>query len=93
MTSIKSWKRYTKKIVDWLKKLWWCYIWNHHDWTSAALQGIPPTPAQLSGDLMAGFCDYAKMYCARCKRESELSKEMRRRYERIANTRSENSPQ
>ena len=49
-----------------------CFLFAH-DWTCAALQGIKPTQAQLHGG-MAGFDDYATMYCARCGKVSELSK-------------------
>jgi hypothetical protein len=49
------------KILRWLS----CLIGNH-DWTSAAQQGIPPTDKQVA-DGVAGFWDYATMYCSHCK--------------------------
>lgn len=52
----------TKKV---LAKVFLCKVLRDHRWTSAAQQGIPPTPAQLA-DGMVGFWDYATMYCGRC---------------------------
>ena len=46
---------------------------GHHRWTCAAAEGVKPTQAQLDTDI-AGFYDYATMYCARCGRVSQLSK-------------------
>lgn len=48
-----------------LAKVFVCRVMRSHAWTSAAEQGIPPTPAQMA-DGMVGFWDYATMYCARC---------------------------
>lgn len=53
--------------------LWNCWFWQNHDWTCAAEQGIEPTPKQLA-DGVAGFYDYATMYCKRCGTVSKLSK-------------------
>lgn len=53
-----------------MKKLWhWflCLI-GEHDWTCARSEGIAPTLKQL--DSVAGFFDYAKMYCSRCGKVS-----------------------
>ena len=44
-----------------------------HDWTCAAEQNVKPTREQLARDV-AGFYDYAKMYCKTCKKESDLNK-------------------
>ena len=45
-----------------LAKLW-CWL-TTHNWTCAANEDIPPTADQLKD--VAGFHDYAKMYCKRC---------------------------
>lgn len=63
------------RVIAWLVKVWLCRLWGHHDWTCAAAEGIPATPEQLKGGL-AGFWDYATMYCKRCGKENELSKKM-----------------
>jgi hypothetical protein len=55
------------RFLNWLR----CFL-GHHDWTCAAAEGVKPTPAQLAGG-MAGFKDYATMYCKRCGRISELN--------------------
>ena len=55
-----------RKLLERLR----CLI-GDHDWTTAAAQGIPPTPRQLES--VGGFYDYATMYCSRCRRVSELS--------------------
>ena len=66
-------------MKQWFLKLWFCWIWKDHDWTSACQKGIPPTTEQLKGGV-EGFYDYAKMYCDRCGHVSELSK---RRYNNV----------
>jgi hypothetical protein len=48
-----------------------CLIGNH-EWTCAAREGMPPTPAQLAGG-MQGFRDYATMYCKHCHKVSDIS--------------------
>lgn len=55
-----------------MKKIWrWilCHVLGDHEWTCAAAEGIPATQEQLYGGL-AGFYDYAKMYCKHCPKES-----------------------
>ena len=47
--------------------------WLGHDWTSAAMEGKPPTSDQLANGV-DGFYDYATMYCGRCGHVSELNK-------------------
>ena len=49
-------------------------LWNHikcllgdHDWTCKAAQGIKPQDHELNNGL-AGFWEYATMYCSRCKK-------------------------
>jgi len=59
-------------MKQFLSKLWHCYIWRFHDWTSLAQQGVKPTEGQVK-DIEAGFKEYAKMYCNRCGHESELN--------------------
>lgn len=54
-------------------KVFMCKIMQSHDWTSAAQEGVPPTPEQLAGGVV-GFWDYAKMYCKRCDVESMCSR-------------------
>lgn len=54
-----------------------CRLFRDHDWTCAAEQGIAPTKKQVA-DGVYGFFDYAKMYCRRCGRESQLSERSRR---------------
>ena len=52
-----------------------CLIGNH-EWTCAAEHGIKPSEAQVSAGV-AGFLDYAKMYCKRCGHVSRLNGEDR----------------
>ncbi len=47
-----------------------------HSWSSAAMQGLKPTSAQINSGI-DGFFDYATMYCKRCGYASKLSKNMR----------------
>ena len=61
-----------KKIKMFFKILFQCKIMGAHNWTSAAMENKEPTPEQLARDV-AGFYDYAKMYCKDCKQESELN--------------------
>ena len=58
-----------------LKELWGKFLCatNNHNWTSAVLEDIPATGAQLAGGRQ-GFEDYAKMYCKRCNVISPLSR-------------------
>lgn len=56
-----------------MAKLWrklLCFI-GHHEWTSAYDEGIKPTPTQQEN--MAGFADYAKIYCRHCGKVSAIS--------------------
>ncbi len=43
-----------------------------HNWTSTAMEDLPPTKKQLE-DGADGFFDYAKMYCRRCQCISKLN--------------------
>jgi len=63
-------------MKNWLLKLWLCKLWKWHKWTCANEEGIEPTDKQVAAGL-AGFYDYAKMYCDRCDHESKYSKENR----------------
>lgn len=56
-------------MKTWLKKVFLCHVMKAHDWTCAAIEGKPPTRAQLEGGV-AGFFDYATTYCKRCGKES-----------------------
>lgn len=59
------------RLLDRIVKLG-CGI-TGHDWTSAAMQGEPPTDEQIANGV-DGFFDYATMYCRRCGHVSKLSK-------------------
>jgi len=63
-------------VIIWLIKFWQCWIWRFHDWTCAAAEGIPATQEQLDGGI-EGFYSYAKMYCKRCGKISDLSKRLK----------------
>lgn len=65
-------------VVIYFRRLWSCYLWRFHDWTCAAAEGIPATPEQLANGI-DGFYSYAKMYCKRCGKESEISRLTRER--------------
>jgi hypothetical protein len=58
--------------MELLKKIFICHICGSHDWTSNALQDKEPTKEQIDAGI-DGFWDYAKMYCKRCEKESELN--------------------
>lgn len=53
-----------------IKKLWFCKIFNWHEWTSKSRQA-PVKKISTIDD----FLDYATMYCERCGKVSELSKQ------------------
>ncbi len=60
------------------RTIWeWLLCWaDCHDWTSAVLEGIEPTDAQLGSMntiTNSGFWDYAKLYCKRCGKVSWLA--------------------
>lgn len=55
------WPRIKKDLA----KVFVCGLMRSHAWTSAAMEGIPPTQAQID-DGVVGFWDYATMYCKRC---------------------------
>lgn len=46
-----------------------------HKWTSEAMKGNPPTKFQLDSGYK-GWQDYAKMYCDRCGKVSDLNKNL-----------------
>ena len=56
--------------------LFLCKLMGDHVWTCDSVEGIPPTDAQLDAGV-AGFKDYARMYCRRCGAESEVSRRWR----------------
>lgn len=63
-----------KRISRWIN----CHIFGMHEWTCNASEGIKPNEQQLKEGMsaeqaMAGFKDYAKMYCKNCKKESKLN--------------------
>ena len=60
-----------------LALLFLCKLMGDHKWTCAAQEGIPATDAQLHAGV-DGFKDYARMYCKRCGKESDLSLKFRR---------------
>ena len=57
-----------------------CFFTGGHSWTSKAMEGIPPTSEQIDNGV-AGFYDYAEMYCGKCGRISQVSKNWRNRNE------------
>jgi len=63
------------RLRRWLSRTILCDLLGDHcgQWTSAAEQGIPPTPEQVKAGY-EGFKEYAKMYCRRCGRESKLNR-------------------
>jgi hypothetical protein len=63
-------------VCRFFARLWHCKFLWFHDWTSAAQQGIPPTPEQLKAGI-AGFNSYATMYCKRCGHISKLSNRLK----------------
>ena len=42
-----------------------------HDWTSNAMQGIPPDPKDAIN--IVNFFKYSTMYCSKCGKINELS--------------------
>jgi len=48
----------------------------NHTWTSKASEGIPP-PEGIKD--IFGFYEYATLYCSKCGKVSELSKETLKR--------------
>lgn len=62
-----------QNIIMYLSKIWNCHLQGNHEWTCAAAEGIPATREQIHGGLL-GFYDYAKMYCKRCGKLSDLNR-------------------
>ena len=60
------------KFIGTLFRGFFCAI-GDHDWTSAVNEGLKPTQKQLD-DKIIGFWDYAKMYCKRCGKISDLNR-------------------
>jgi hypothetical protein len=58
--------------VNKLKAFILCVILGSHDWTSKVMQGIKPTEDEIR-DGVAGFHRYARMYCARCGKDSQYN--------------------
>lgn len=54
------------------KKLYLKQRFCVHNWTSRAMEDLPPTDEQLKS--IEGFWDYSKMYCKKCKYESDLNR-------------------
>jgi hypothetical protein len=48
-----------------------CVLLGDHDWTSAAMEGRPPTKEQM-GKGLSGYEEYAEMYCNRCGKVSTI---------------------
>lgn len=66
-------------MKDLISKIWYCYIWGLHDWTTLADQGkLDPLPANPNKEqALKHFLDMTKMYCVRCEKESEYSVEFK----------------
>ena len=73
----------TERLSGYVRKVLACYVFRFHDWTCASAEGVPATPKQIA-DGIDGFYDYARMYCKRCGKESELSERARAKHERLA---------
>lgn len=62
-------KTWVKAAIDLLMKMKINFskilCFSGHDYTCAASEGIMPTKQQMDFGV-AGFSDYAKMYCKRC---------------------------
>lgn len=54
-----------------IKLIFTCVLFNDHDWTSDAEQGMPPTKEMLDMGLV-GFKVYSQMYCKRCGKKEHL---------------------
>lgn len=57
-----------------IKKFILCRILGAHDWTSKALQNIPPDPEKMKTNPTAYFFKYAGVYCKRCGKQSILNR-------------------
>jgi hypothetical protein len=57
------------KILKWIG----CHVFGAHDWTCNASKEIPPTEDQLKRGI-AGFWEFAQMYCDNCGKKSKLNK-------------------
>lgn len=69
-------RKYKDDIFLWFSRLWNCYIWKFHDWTSDAQEGIePPDLTGMSTEeILESFFKFAELRCKRCKHVSDLSK-------------------
>lgn len=70
-------KSILSKFADTLSIFFNCHVLQHHDWTSKALQNIDPDPIDKGAsteEILDKFNDYSTMYCDRCGKISELSK-------------------
>lgn len=52
---------------------WFLCKVGDHDWTTSANEGKKPTTQQAQGGIL-GFWDYAKMYCKKCGKISDLNR-------------------
>ena len=57
------------KILKFIK----CKIFQHHNWTCKAMEGIKPEPPKSIDDIGKNFREYTKMYCKDCGYESKLN--------------------
>lgn len=60
-----------------IKKIWHCYIFGSHEWTSPIQEGVPvrvPEKGATMQEVKQCLYESSRMYCKRCGYESELSK-------------------
>jgi len=71
------------KLKKFLLKLWWCYIFGDHKWTTPVEQGnLAPLPMEkgaTSYDFQMALYKSSKMTCVRCDEEAEPSRRMFRK--------------
>lgn len=60
-------------------KIWWCYIFNDHEWTSPGMKGetIYLSPDDTRQQVRIKILNNVEMICDRCGHESKVSKEFR----------------
>jgi len=71
-------------MIKFLSKLWWCYIWNHHSWTSPIEEkkGWVDMEKVKREGIVKSVLDDAELYCKRCGHVSEVAIENRAKIEK-----------
>ena len=64
-----------KRVFRWIL----CNIFQEHEWTCKAREGIRPDKEKVAEDYIGYFMEYSQSYCKYCKRPLKYSARIKRK--------------